>query len=303
MKTSTVAYLLELYEEQNISRASAKMFISQQGLSRQIQALEQELDVQLFERGKSGAVPTELCRQLYPQFCAIDSAHTAILEGVKEYKQSVAHPLTVAFANGLVHGLDTDFMFAFQKEHPERNIDIEEWPQPVCIQKLLTGRIALAFLVTPVDTALFNCVPLAEDYMYVAVHRSSPLAETDAPLEFSRLDGERIITGAPDNALRGIFDHYCAVTGISPRIIVSSSSSLSFVNAMHENTGVCTVTSTMAFQITNPEIVVRRLLPSEPGLLYCCTAKGEKPGRDLRELIDFITEHFEKYPLVHFKEN
>ena len=45
-------YFSELSEELHFRKAAEKLFISQPGLSRQIQVLEQELKVQLLERNK-----------------------------------------------------------------------------------------------------------------------------------------------------------------------------------------------------------------------------------------------------------
>ena len=68
MQLKVINSLVCLYQEQNISKASAKLYISQQGLSRQIQVLENELDVSLFTRSNTGVVPTEICKILYPHF-------------------------------------------------------------------------------------------------------------------------------------------------------------------------------------------------------------------------------------------
>jgi len=63
--------LLTLYDELNISKASQKLFISQQGLSRQIQTLEKELGTILFKRAKTGVIPTDICIKLHPHFIQI----------------------------------------------------------------------------------------------------------------------------------------------------------------------------------------------------------------------------------------
>lgn len=303
MQIQFIESLIELYREGNMTRASAKLCITQQGLSRQIQAIERELDVSLFERSRSGVSPSGICSELYPHLERIAGEYALLLGAIEAHRQAEARKsLKLAFAIGLSNCINTDFIFAYQKAHPELSIRIEEWAEPVCIQKLLSGGLDLAFLVNPFDARLFRSYPLAEDYMFAAIHKSNPLAAWETPLDFAALDGERIITGAPDNALRALFDHFCALSGIKPQVIVSSSYSLNFANAMSENVGITTVTSAMAARITNPDIVIRRLVTPEPGVMYCCVPLHEEAGTEGSALLRYIRNYFETTPMPRFKE-
>lgn len=302
MQMKFIESFLRLYREANMSRASAQLYITQQGLSRQIQALEKELGVSLFQRSKSGVTPTEICIKLYPHFQAMHDEYSSIVNSAAEYRREGLPSLPIAFAVGLSNCINTDFIFDYQKKHREINMQIEEWSQGVCIQKLLTGELELAFLVNPFDERLFNITPLAEDYMFAAIHKDHPLAAEDTPIPFVLLDGENIITGSPENALRGMFDHFCALTNIRPRVIVSSSYSLSFANAMTENAGIVTVTSAMAAKITNPDIVIRRLLTPEPGRMFLCTPFRPKREKELKALTEYIFNYFATADMSRFKE-
>ena len=297
MQMKFVASFLTLYEEQNFSRASAKLYITQQGLSRQIKALEDELDVLLFERSKQGVVPTAICEALYPIFYQMNEEYKKTLSLIEEEKKQNRKCISVAFAQGISNSGSAEFIFDYQKLHPEINIEILENTQPVCIQKLVSKEIDMAFLVNPIDTTMFNAVKLSEGYMYAAMHKTHPLAEGNAPIEFSLLGSENIITGSSQNALRGMFDYFCRLTNINPHIIVSSNYSINYVNSMTENIGIATVTCAMAHQIANPNIRFHRLLTPEPGYVYCCTPHKVKMEKEISSLLSYVKRHFELEPL------
>lgn len=293
-----IASFLTLYEEQNFSKASAKLYITQQGLSRQIQALEDELDVLLFERSKQGVLPTAIGETLYPVFRSMHEEFEKALFIVDENKKQNRKCISVAFAQGISNSGSAEFIFDYQKLHPEINIEILESTQPVCIKKLVDREVDMAFLVNPIDKALFNAVTLSEGYMYAAMHKTHPLAEGNAPIEFSMLGNENIITGSQQNALRGMFDYFCRLTNIHPHIIVSSNYSINYVNAMTENIGIATVTCAMALQITNPDIRFHRLLTPEPGYVFCCTPHNVKLEKEISALRSYVKRHFELEPLA-----
>jgi DNA-binding transcriptional LysR family regulator len=288
---------LTLYEEGNISRASEKLFISQQGLSRQIKALESEMDVILFSRSRLGVEPTAICKKLYPVFLRMRGEHERALALLDEDRKRHGQRITVAFAQGISNSGSAEFIFDYQRQHPEVEIEILESPQPVCVQKLLSNEIDMAFLVTPIDMAMVNATTLSEGFMYAAMHKTHPLAGRAGPLDFSLLDGESIITGSPQNALRGVFDYFCELAAITPHIIVSSNYSLNYVNAMAEDSGIATVTAAMALKITNPDIRVHRLLAPEPAYVFCCTPRDGKGERGIISLLNYVKRHFELEPL------
>ena len=59
MSYKNLNYIIELAEQQNVSRAAEKLFISQSALSIYLKKLESELGVNLFLRQNNKLIPTE----------------------------------------------------------------------------------------------------------------------------------------------------------------------------------------------------------------------------------------------------
>jgi DNA-binding transcriptional LysR family regulator len=293
--------LLALYEEKNISKASQKLFISQQGLSRQIQSLEKELGVLLFVRSQQGVIPTEICTKLHPEFIQMYKTYSQVKTLIQHHKITPAKPVTIAFAYGISHGLNTEVILRFQKEHPTIHFQIKEWPKKKCIDKLLLNEVDIALLVTPIDSKQYDAHLLAEGYMYIAIHKDHPLSSFEE-IPFSLLDEQTILTGAEDNALRELFDYYCATLHIHPNILFSSSYSLDIINSTTDHMMMATVTPIMAEKITNPDIKVLRLLTPEPGYLYCCTSKTKRKSKEVDNMVHYIIDYFKHTPIIKLSQ-
>lgn len=297
LQIKAVESFVTLYREGNMTRASAKLYISQQGLSRQIQAMEQELDVVLFKRSNAGVTPTEACKLLYPYFKSMYDMYLDSLIALNDYKNLEKNALSIAFAYGLTNSLSSDFMFEYQRQNPKISLKIEEWSQATCLEKLANKELDAAFLVTPLDQRQLNCIALIEGEMMIAVHKSHPLAASREPMPFAALNGENLITGVPENAVQEMMNYFCKLTGIRLKVLISSSNNLNFINSMTEKIGVAPVTQTMAARITNPEVVLRRVLIPERAFLYYCTPRDGPKCRELLEIQRYVEHYFKTTPV------
>ena len=91
MELRHLRYFVAVVEEQSFTKAAEKLFIAQPPLSRQIQNLEAELGIQLFERGSRPLLTTEAglffylcrhenhCRQRIYKMCVAPDRRRAYL--------------------------------------------------------------------------------------------------------------------------------------------------------------------------------------------------------------------------------
>ena len=296
MQIKIVHSFLELYKTGNISRTSSQLYMTQQGLSRQIKALEEELGVILFIRNSDGVTPTEICDKLYPYFADMYHSYEELLNTVK-HDHAQNRPIRIGFAYGISHALSNDFLLAYQNAYPAASLGIQEWSGQICQEKLLDGELDLAILIAPFNKALLSSQTLCSGNMYIAMHRSHPLAASSEPLPFPELKNERIITGSYGNALRLFFDYCCTLTRVQPKIIMSTSYSKDFVNSMADSTCLCTLTFLMAQSITNPDICIRKLILPTSGDLFICSSRQSPNTGQAGSFIKFSVDFFRKHPL------
>ena len=294
MQIRTLYSLLELYKIQNISKASEFLFMTQQGLSRQIKALENELGVTLFVRKKDGVTPTDLCHKLIPSFQAMCEAHTAALSIIEDIPKT---GLRIGFPYGLSNCISNQFLIEYLNDFPQINMELQELKMEACQEGLISGKLDLALFIEPFDKTLFEYEVVATDHMYAAIHCSSPLAAVSGDLPLQELNGQKIITSPPDNVLVRFFDHCCNLSHIHVQRLMFSSYTIDFLNSMSRNIGIEPLTSAMAFRITNPEIRIRRLILPTPGCLYICRTKNNPNQKAVRHFSVFCKNYFARNPI------
>lgn len=293
MDIKYIESILMLCEEKNISRAAEKLFLTQQGLSRRVLAVEKELGERLFIRTQNGVQPTAACRRIEPYFRNIYINTMMALNAAKTIEVRGQSKVTIAFAAGISNAMNTDFLMDFAMDFPETEMRLLEWTKDECVKRLLDGEAEIVFMVDPFERAHLNVYTLGEDAIYLAIHQNHALAKHPDPVPLCCLHGERIITGSGQNALRGLFDYFCQLEGVRPEIAVSLSYGLDVIHTMTENVGIATITGAMAHKITNPNLVIKKLLTLKPVYLYCCTAKDFPNKGPSSGLLEHIRRHFE----------
>src|SRR6266702_1511597 len=165
-------YFVAVAEQLNFGRAAEQLHIAQPVLSRQIQALEQELKVTLFVRGNRGTELTaagqallEDARHLLP---AADGARRRVLDA-----NTGRRTFTVGFAPGL---MVTDAVREFSQHRQELSIEVfrTDWYNQT--EVILDGRVDVGYQRQPLDPKGLGVEPLLEEPRVVSLPVDHPLA-------------------------------------------------------------------------------------------------------------------------------
>lgn len=175
MELRHLRYFVAVVEEQSFTKAAEKLFIAQPPLSRQIQNLEQELGIQLFERGSRPLKTTEAGHFFYQH--AVKLLSNA--EEIKSMTKRVGiadRTVTIGFVGSLLFGLLSRIVYLFKQQHPHLKIEMVEMTTNDQIQALKEGRIDVGFGRLRISDPAVKRILLREERLMVAVHSSLPLA-------------------------------------------------------------------------------------------------------------------------------
>lgn len=221
MDTAKLRYFLNICKKQSISKAADNLFITQQGLSKSIKTLENELKVNLFTRTSKGLELTEYGNLLKNHAEVIIAAEEAALEDIKKLKEEKSDIIDVCFAMGVLNSLSIDFIQKFNKKHPNINLHYIEYPDFKCQKSVLGDHSCLGVVLGPVDTNKFDFEVIKKHAVHAIVNHNHPLSK-ETSISINQLNGEPVILMNEDYQMYHNFINACKEDDIEPSSILKT---------------------------------------------------------------------------------
>ncbi len=164
-------YLIAVEKERHFGRAAVECHVSQPSLSIQIQKLEEELDVIIFDRSKKPILLTEVGKSIVEQARIVLREHKKIQHFAEQGSSEPRGNFSLAVIPTLAPYLIPLFVGEFSKKHPQVNLKIHEYKTEDIIKKLINDEIDAGLLVTPLrDERIIERHLFFEDFFaYVSV--------------------------------------------------------------------------------------------------------------------------------------
>jgi len=144
-------YVVAVDTYRHFATAAEHCFVTQPTLSMQVQKLEEELGVKIFDRSKQPVVPTEVGVEIIEQARRILSEKNVINELVQTKKGILTGELRIGIIPTLAPYLLPLFVQNFAKKYPHIKLVVQELMTGYIITRLREGRIDVGILVTPLQ--------------------------------------------------------------------------------------------------------------------------------------------------------
>jgi len=142
-------YILAVAQYKNFSVAAEKCFVTQPTLSMQVQRLEEELDVLIFDRSKKPIRVTEVGEKILKQAESIVNESERIKSIIAQHKGFIGGRFRLGIIPTVASTLLPMFLNNFTKKYPKVELHVEEMTTRECVRELSEGSLDVAIVATP----------------------------------------------------------------------------------------------------------------------------------------------------------
>lgn len=151
MTITQLKYVLAVAEHKNFTLAAEKCFVTQPTLSMQIQKIEEELGILIFDRTKKPIQLTEIGQKIVNQSKSIVNEADRIQDIVDQQKGFIGGEFRLGIIPTIMPTLLPMFLNNFIKKYPKVKLIIEELNTDEIITRLNNGHLDAAIAATPLQ--------------------------------------------------------------------------------------------------------------------------------------------------------
>lgn len=293
MELRQIQYFIQLYKDLNITKASKNLYISQQGLSKSVSRLEEELGFTLFDRRTSGVVPTKEADTLFLHFNKIANSYHELLLAIDNIRQN--RVLKISAYHGFALSCSKDLLSGYRSFYPQSEIRYQEKNNHDIPEQLLYHQADLAFMQAPIPETLSSLYLLHKEPVHLVIDRHHPLA-SKKQISLRELHNQRLLLLDNMEDFNSIILKQTAKKGISCQIHDTVGMN-EFLHLLH-GSSLIGFSSRRLYQYHNfQEVLFLPFASSEyeknPNLVienHLVIPAGTVPDKTAQQFIDYIIQ-------------
>ncbi len=169
MTLTQIEYIVAVERNGSFVTAAEKCFVTQPTLSMQIQKLEEELGVKIFDRNHHPIIATDMGKKILEQARNVLFERDKIDELIRSQKEELIGSLNIGVIPTVAPSILPVTLKSFVKKHPKLDISITEITTDQIVSKLKDGDLDFGILSTPLyEKSLKENVLYHEPYVVYA---------------------------------------------------------------------------------------------------------------------------------------
>lgn len=255
MSPRQLEYFLEVYNCKSIKKASEKLIISSQAVSKTIKEIETELNIELFIRGKKELEPTPEAEQLRNYAIKILQEYRKI-ENIKAISDREKKTLTIYSVDGFLEYVSVEFIEDFQNTYPDIILNIIETTEKDIIEKLEKREIDVGIITKMLDTNLFYSSYLYSNQNCLVINKNHPLAKKESiaqsDLDYQPIAGKGAAYSCYSSNMKKLFHR-----NINPKIMLETTNDALILKMAERGLAIGITLDYIAFTSKNENTVIK----------------------------------------------
>lgn len=254
MTIQQIKYFLVLAKELHFWNTAEKVFISQSSLSRQIQALEDELQIQLFERDKRNVKLTNAGKFLQEHWREKIKEFDQIIRQAKKIDEGKAGTISITYPGSIAYEFLPKFLEVLSNNLPDLKIELTEPTDENHEKLLLNFQTDIAFSRDKIKNANIDSQKLYSEPICLVVPKNHRLNKKN----LTGLENEKfIISGLHQTTFfASLLRSWFSKNGIEPKTIIESDFGGMIINLVSKGLGISILPlSFKSAQVENVEFI------------------------------------------------
>ncbi|MGY3621488.1 LysR family transcriptional regulator [Bradyrhizobium sp. USDA 10063] len=238
IESAAIRYFREVTECGSIKQAAASLRIAPSAISRQMQAIEEELSAKLFERGPHGMQLTGAGHLLYRYAVENRNQLDGIRVKVQEFDSSRRGQVRIATVEGMLMSFLSNFAVDLAGEYPGISISMTMVGSRDVAEKVGHNDVDLGFVFGRAPRSDLIELGRMRQSLCLIVSPRHPLA-TKASCTVKELAGLRVVVPDPSFGIRQEVDRACAQAKVRLEVC-NETNSLAFAQTLAARTDLAT---------------------------------------------------------------
>lgn len=263
MELQQLRYVIAVAKTGNFSRAAELCHVSQPSLSQQIQKLEAELEIRLFDRMKKRSVLTPQGEAFLPRALKIlDEVAAATLEA-QETTELTRGTVRFGVLPTIAPYLLPKMVAAFGEKYPALDLIMQEDTTEQLQQLLLDCEIDFALASLPLDENAFEICRLFNEELLLALPQNHHLARKKT-LSISDLSQEKLIVMKDGHCLGDQVLGFCEQRQVKTHITFRSAQLETIQALIDVEVGLSLIPAMAAEKKHYPHLIYRSFKDPQP---------------------------------------
>lgn len=264
MTLTQLEYIVALSKYENFLEASKHCFVTQPTLSIQVQKLEEQLGVIIFDRSKKPLKSTEIGKRIIEQAKVILRESRRIDEILMESKNVLEGDFKLGIIPSVSVSLLPLFLKSFTEKYPKIKLILNELQTVDMLEKLQNEEIDAGIASTPLGDPQLIEKPLYLEPFFIFVHPHNPLFQKK---EISETDliGQDILLMSEGHCFRNQVTQICKLRK-NKGIFFESGNFQTLISLVEQNIGITLLPSLVVDGLKSLELkkMVRKMAGSMP---------------------------------------
>lgn len=279
MTADQLRYFITIVDTGSYMAASLDLNISQSSISKQIQSLENELGISLFDRKSRKARLTPEGEKILPEVRITLERIDHLLYSAAKLKTGYTSHLSIITLPFIGYLGFYNSLSRFEAENPRCRLNVTEMEEPQLMRQLLNNHFDIAITYEheyQCSNLNQEFIPITTDEIVIVVHKNNPLSKQKA-ISPQELAGSPLLLMESYTCIAKLCKSYFEEQNFIPNIALRGKAGTIFCGAEAQR-GIAVLTQKQALRYVTQNTITLPLIPAVPVVI------GAVLGRELQNI-------------------